>query len=118
MKVRLDRLRAALGPSRLQSLLDLFATELDHRPGQLCDHLLAGRLDQAKSEAHSLKGASMSVGASELGMATLAIEQLTAADDIKVNARLIDQLEKAAAAARAALGRRASDSQRASAINT
>ena len=114
----LDQLRAALGPSRLQSLLDLFVTELDHRPGQLCDHLLAGRLDQAKFEAHSLKGAAMSVGASQLGTAVLAIEQLTVADDIKVNARLIDQVEKAAAAARSALGRRMSDGARVSAINT
>ena len=60
----------------------------------------------------------MSVGASQLGTAVLAIEQLTVADDIKVNARLIDQVEKAAAAARSALGRRMSDGARASAIKT
>ena len=113
----LARLRAALGPTRLQSLLDLFATELNHRPDQLCDHLLAGRLDQAKWEAHNFKGGALSVGATELGTAAMAVEQLTAADNIKVNARLIDQLEKAATAARTALGRPALDGGRASATN-
>lgn len=113
----LDRLRAALGPTRLHSLLDLFLTELDHRPDRLRDHLLAGRLDQAKAEAHSLKGASMSVGATALGEATLQIEQLDAATDIKTNARLLDDLELAVEAVRAALGGLAHDGSRASGIN-
>ncbi|MEO7411511.1 MAG: PAS domain S-box protein [Sphingomicrobium sp.] len=97
-------LRAALGPTRLHDLLTLFVTELDHRPGSLRDHLLAGRLDQAKAEAHSLKGAAMSVGATVLGKAALAIEQRAVPDNIKVNARLIDALDQAVEGARAALG--------------
>ena len=100
----IGRLRAALGPNRLQTLLDLFRAELDHRPDRLRDHLLAGRLDQAKVEAHSLKGAALSVGASQLGQAALAIEQLTGSDDIKRIAGLIDQLEKAVSEARSVLG--------------
>ena len=99
----LDRLRAALGPTRLNVLLDLFLKELDSRPVDIRDHLLAGRLDQATSEAHSLKGAAVSVGASALGNAAYEIERLTSATDIKANARLIAQLEQAAVAARDAL---------------
>jgi len=99
----LDRLRAALGPKRLDGLLDLFLTELASRPDDIRDHLLAGRLDQATGEAHSLKGAAMSVGASALGNAAYAIEQLTSTTDIKTNARLIEGLEQAVVAARAAL---------------
>ena len=99
----LQSLRAALGPTRLRDLLGLFLAELDHRPASLRDHLLSGRLDQAKAEAHSLKGAAMSVGASLLGKAALAIEQRAVSDNIKVNARLIDALDKAVEGARTAL---------------
>ena len=99
----LDRLRAALGPKRLNALLELFLKELASRPAEIRDHLLAGRLDQAKSEAHSLKGASLSIGAGPLGSAAYAIEQLTSATDIKTNARLLGELEQAVAAVRNAL---------------
>ncbi len=99
----LDRLRAALGPKRLDALLDLFLKELASRPDDIRDHLLAGRLDQATSEAHSLKGAAMSIGANILGNAAYAIEQLTSATDIKVNHRLLDELEQAVIAVRTAL---------------
>lgn len=61
----LDRLRAALGPTRLNALLNLFLKELAIRPRDISDHLLAGHLDQATGEAHSLKGAAMSVGAND-----------------------------------------------------
>ena len=99
----LDRLRGALGPRRLDALLDLFLNELASRPRDICDHLLAGRLDQATSEAHSLKGAAISVGAGPLGNAAYGIEQLTSATDIQTNARLIAALEQAVIAVRAAL---------------
>ena len=99
----LERLRAALGPKRLDALLELFLKELSSRPDDIRDHLLAGRLDQATGEAHSLKGAAMSIGANSLGNAAFAIEQLTATTDIKVNRRLLDELEQAVIAVRGAL---------------
>ena len=98
----LARLRAALGPSRFDALLALFLTELDQRPTDLRDHLLAGRLDQARAEAHSLKGAALSVGASLLAGKALAIEQQSVPDDIKVNVGLIDALASAVEATREA----------------
>ena len=100
----LKSLRAALGPTRLKALLELFVAELDHRPDSLREHLLAGRLDQARAEAHSLKGAAMSVGATALGDAALAIEQQAVPSDIKVNSRLIDAMDQAVEALRAELG--------------
>ncbi|MEO7814876.1 MAG: PAS domain S-box protein [Sphingomicrobium sp.] len=113
-EAHLDRLRAALGPTRLQSLLDLFLVELESRPGRLCDHLLTGRLDQAKAEAHSLKGAALSIGANDLGNAALAIEQLAAASNTKLVTKLIDALEKAVAEVRIAFGAPLPDDDRAS----
>lgn len=113
----LDQLRAALGPKRLRSLLDLFLTELDQRPNQLRDHLLAGRLDQVKTEAHSLKGAAWSVGATRLGEAAMAMERLEAATDTKANTRLLDELENSVEAARSALGHMALDGARADGTN-
>lgn len=100
----LDRLRAALGPKRLDALIALFLDELGSRPADISDNLLAGRLDAAKSEAHSLKGAALSIGAVPLGNAALAIEQLTSGIDMNTNARLLAELEQAVAAVRAALG--------------
>ncbi len=101
----LDRLRSALGPSRLEGLLDLFVKELASRPDEIREHLLAGRLEQATLEAHSLKGAAMSVGAGPLGSAAFAIEQLTSATDIKTSSRLLGDLEQAVVAVRASLAR-------------
>ncbi len=99
----LDRLRAALGPKRLDALLDLFLRELASRPDEIRDHLLAGRLEQAASEAHSLKGAAMSVGAAPLAGAVHAIERLETAADMRVNAALIQAMDEAVAALRSAL---------------
>jgi CheY-like chemotaxis protein len=104
--VHLDRLRAALGPKRLDSLLALFVKELASRPTDIRDHLLAGRLDEATSEAHSLKGAALSVGATSLGNAAFEIEKLTSATDVKTSTRLLGELEQAAAAVRAILAAR------------
>ena len=99
----LNRLRAALGPTRLAALLDLFLKDLDTRPEEIGEHLLAGRLREATSDAHSLKGAALSIGAGPLGHAAHAIEQLTSATDIKVSARLLDDLDRAVIAVQAAL---------------
>ena len=89
----LNRLRAALGPKRFSGLIDLFLAELDERPGLICEHLLAGRLDLAKHEAHSLKGAALSIGATTLGDIAYSIEQLPTATDTKANTRLLDDLD-------------------------
>ena len=109
----LDRLRAALGPKRLGSLIDLFLKDLDRRPIDIRDHLLAGRLDQAISDAHSLKGAALSLGAGPLGNAAFAIEQLTRSADMKANASLLEELELAVVAVRFEL----SQAQRGAAVS-
>ena len=99
----LGQLRAALGPRRLRTLLDLFLVELEERPTKIRNHLLAGQIDRAKGEAHSLKGAALSVGAQNLGQAASAFEQLPDALQSRVNERLLGELEKAVVAAIAAL---------------
>jgi two-component system sensor histidine kinase/response regulator len=85
------------------TLLDLFRVELEERPTKIRNHLLAGQLEQAKGEAHSLKGAALSIGARNLGEAASAFEQLTDALHTGVNERLLGDLEKAVIAAIAAL---------------
>ena len=99
-----------LAPSGSIRCSHLFLKELASRPDDIRDHLLAGRLDQATSEAHSLKGAALSVGATPLGNAAFAIETLTSATDIRTSARLIEELELAVAAVRAALAAPKDDS--------
>ena len=93
----LGQLRAALGPKRLRSLLDLLRKEVIERPALIRGHLAAGRLCPATDEAHSLKGAALSIGAGPLSKAAAAIEQLASATDAKINAGLLDDLELAAA---------------------
>ena len=112
----LDRLRSALGPKRLDALLELFLAELAIRPDGIRDQLLAGHLDQARCEAHSLKGAALSIGAAPLGNTAFAIEQLTEATDTKANALLLDALEQTVIAVRAALVERFDPARRASGL--
>ena len=99
----LGQLRAALGPKRLRTLLDLFLVELGERPTKIRDHLLAGQIERAKGEAHSLKGAALSIGARNLGEAASAFEQLNDALHVGVNERLLGELERAVIATIAAI---------------
>ena len=68
----------AIGPERLDDLLDLLAAELEARPRALRAALADHDLDLALAEAHSLKGAAANLGASRVAAAAAGLEQAIA----------------------------------------
>lgn len=98
----LDRIEAALGPERFAVLLSMFVAELEQCPASIAAHLAAGRRAEAMAEAHSLKGASASVGAIGVAAAAQVIENLGEATD---TAAAAEALRAAAARTLAAFPR-------------
>ncbi|WP_114227548.1 MULTISPECIES: PAS domain-containing hybrid sensor histidine kinase/response regulator [Sphingomonas] len=72
---RLDELRAALGHDRIAQLLSLFAQQLAAQPLAIREAIGRSDLAAAAAEAHSLKGAAMSIGGCAVGEAAAALEQ-------------------------------------------
>ena len=102
----LAQISAILGPSRLTSLLQLLAGELDERRKLLSGALADRDLPRAACEAHSLRGVAANLGAARLAEATRALEQAIAAagqGDDRGLARGMSALARAAAATRTAV---------------
>ena len=70
----LGEIREALGDARTENLLALFARELSLRPAAVRNRIGCGDLAGAASEAHSLKGAALSIGGSAVGRAAEQVE--------------------------------------------
>ena len=87
-KTHINQLCAAIGPARFDQLVTLLAKELVDRPTIIRRAVLAGDFARARSESHSLKGATMSVGAMALGQAAAALE--LAPDVAAMNLALAD----------------------------
>lgn len=69
-----DDLLALLGPAGVERLMASFAAELSERP-TLIAHLVGdGDMGAARFQAHYLKGAALSLGASAIARACTAIE--------------------------------------------
>ncbi len=92
---RLRGLTSSLGEANVQRLLDLFDIELQTRPAAIAGLLRAGDIVAARSQAHSLKGAALGVGAVRLAQDSAAIE--TAPDSGNDLDSLSRQLEATAA---------------------
>ena len=99
-RAHINQLRGAIGSGRFDGLLGLLANELIERPATIRRHVLAGDIAGARSESHSLKGASTSVGAMALGQAAAAIEL---GRDLKTMRRALDFLDLQAARTRGAI---------------
>ena len=84
-----------IGPERLENLLSLLIIECRDRPSALRTEHATGNLSALRAEAHSLKGAALSLGARQLSEAAIAIEALPALDDAE---HTLVRLERAAAA--------------------
>ena len=72
--IHINQISVAIGATRFEGLLALLAKELVERPAIIRRAVLAGDIARARNEAHSLKGATMSVGAMALGQAAAIIE--------------------------------------------
>jgi HPt (histidine-containing phosphotransfer) domain-containing protein len=72
-------IREALGPVRTTHLLTLFAQELAARPAAIRNAIGRNDFAAAAAEAHSLKGAALSIGGRTVGQAAAALEQVLAA---------------------------------------
>ena len=99
----LGRIRDALGPDRADALLGMFRDELVERPASIAAAVAEGRTDQARAQAHSLKGAAGSVGAVAVAEAARVIEEWPADGAPAALSDALDALCRAADAARAAL---------------
>ncbi len=71
---RLTELRNILGPAKLHSLLEMLGVELSSRPALLRSAAAADRVDDLRSQAHSLKGAVDSLGVVGVARAAKAVE--------------------------------------------
>ena len=81
---RLDELRGGLGPRRVEALLKLLERELVDRPAAIAQLAAAADLGPLHHEAHSLKGAALSMGAIGVGAAAAALEQVSAGPPLTV----------------------------------
>jgi CheY-like chemotaxis protein len=103
---QLREIRQALGPARTTQLLTLFAQELASRPAAIREALGRSDLAAAAAEAHSLKGASLSIGGRTVGRAAAAIERALEATGPGCAGRLhaaLRDLDRAVASTIAAL---------------
>ena len=73
-KAHIDHLCAAIGPARFDGLIALLTNELVERPATIRRAVQTGDCARARSESHSLRGATMSVGAMALGQAAATLE--------------------------------------------
>lgn len=88
---RLLELGDALGRERLDGLLGLLGDECHARPARLRAHLANGDFPGLRAEAHSLRGAALSVGALALAEVSLSIEQTK---NLAAAGALIDRLDR------------------------
>lgn len=70
----INQLCAAIGSTSFDGLLDLLQVEMAERPAAIRIAVIAGDDALARQEAHSLKGACISIGAMALGQAAAMIE--------------------------------------------
>ena len=96
----INQLCAAIGSTQFDGLLDLLAVELEERPAAIRNAVLAGDVERARSEAHSLKGATMSIGAMALGQAAAATEL---APDLEAMTATLKNLDRQVARTRKAV---------------
>lgn len=91
---RLAELRAVLGPDRINQLLSLFGRELAARPATIRDAIGRSDLAAAASEAHSLRGAALSIGGRSVGHAAAVIEDVLVVPAPRQAERLHDSLRE------------------------
>ncbi len=97
--MRIDELHGMLGRLRLDALLGLLIDECRVRPARLRAGLARGELMAIRAEAHSIKGAAISIGATALSEAA---RQLEAIATLSAAGPLIVALETVADATLAA----------------
>ena len=103
---QLRDIREALGPARTAQLLTLFAQELAARPAAIRHAVGRNDLAAAAAQAHSLKGASLSIGGRTVGEAAAALERVLATPAPAQAERLhaaLGELDRAVASTIAAL---------------
>ena len=93
-------LRAALGPDRVDQLLDLLDRECVDRPAAIRGLVEAGAIDRVRREAHGLKGAASGMGA--VGLARVA-ERLELAPGKTAAGRMLGALDREALRTRSAI---------------
>ncbi|MEN3972621.1 response regulator [Sphingomicrobium sp. XHP0235] len=97
---RIDELRSVLGAARFENLIGLLKVELELRPDQLRAAFDERDTDRVRAEAHSLKGAAASAGAS--AVCTLAA-RIESEDEPVSLPGLLDRLDTLAIATLAAI---------------
>ncbi|MGH6659587.1 MAG: Hpt domain-containing protein, partial [Sphingomicrobium sp.] len=80
--------------------LELLTVELDERPAEIRRAIVAGDLEAARRQAHSLKGATTSIGALALGQAAADLER---APDLESMAAMLKVLDRQTARTRRAV---------------
>lgn len=91
---RVRGLEATLDRQARDLLLTMLMGDAEEAPQRIREHMAAGRIDQARREAHGLRGAAASVGAHRLVDALMQIE-LGAANQ-EVSETLLARLDEAA----------------------
>jgi HPt (histidine-containing phosphotransfer) domain-containing protein len=76
----------------LIELIEVFKDQTRLRVGLLREAVESGRLDEARAQAHAIKGGSSQVGADRLAAACLAIETGTGGAAAEI-ARMVDRAE-------------------------
>ena len=87
----------------LARIIDQFAAEGGHAAGELADAVSRGECRTIERTAHTIKGASANVGATDLTEVCAAIEACGRQADLDGAARLIDRFQTEFARAREAL---------------
>ena len=91
---RVRGLEVALDRQARDVLLTMLMNDAAEAPRRIREHLASGRLDQAKREAHGLRGAASSVGAHRLVDALMRVELGTISQE--VSDAMLARLEEAA----------------------
>lgn len=111
-QAHLAQLRAALGPTRLAGLLELFAAELERKPDLITQLITDRQFSAVAAEAHSLKGAALSVGAGALAEAAAELERAAPSHRMATVRLALDRLLASIEKARAHLPGEPARSQR------